>query len=143
MIKLSPLIVAVAIVSCVSVLVALAVSNIPDYYSVDTTSESIDDLNNMQKLSTDMETLQKNLSEISQPTGFLDKVGAYFAAGYTATRATFSTINHTKTIASKSIDNMPLDGDTTTTIRNTVIIVVVILFVVSIILGIILKTDKT
>ena len=123
-------------ISCISVVFAMFMGYINEEYPSSDFQNSLSKYNITEGITTEMENIRNN-TEISQDKDWLDVIGGYFSAGYSAVKVTTASYDLFGTMMEDSSDGMEfLDAYN---LKDFILLIIMVLFFIGIMISVLLK----
>jgi hypothetical protein len=124
-----------------AVVFAAFIAGLSSNYNVGFSEENVTLFNKFDKLNEIVEDVEKE-ARIEEDTGWIDKIGGYFSAGFKAIRVTLGSLNVFNTMINDAFGSDSLNlGIAGESLKAAIVTTVLILFIIGIVLRQVIKTD--
>jgi len=137
--KISTLMISLVLVSLFLGVGTLMMADGATNYGVTFDDGEFQNYNKFEQLLNDTEDIRENTEGVSSSTTAVDRIGAFFEAGYSVIKSTFKSLDITKDIVSEGVEDANL-GVTAQYFNYAAILIVAISFIF-IVISLIMKKD--
>jgi hypothetical protein len=138
--KITGFLIALTIISFISVAFGLLISNMATNYNIDYDNSTIAAYNKMDDLALKSEGFKNETSSIREKSGVLDIVGGFFSDAYSVLLITKDSFDIYDSMLNQGIDDLNL-GQIGNILKTMLGVIVIILIFIGIIIAAIVKRD--
>lgn len=138
MAKVSNFMIGILLISCSIAIITLFIGNTAIEYNVDKSELQLDTYNKITSMTNLSNEIKSETDSITQPSGLLDVIGAYFSSGWKALKLTAKSFDVFMDLNDQGFKDLDL-GEYGEIIRMTILTIVIIILFVGVFISAILK----